>query len=87
MSLEVMMLQGGVSKRKDTLAWLLGTEFVMLLQKEIFRTHLGRDQESLLVEQSRDRKIVYSPDMGVGTSDKRCHECSNISGIHGEKLS
>jgi hypothetical protein len=53
---------------------------MILSPKKNFRTHRGRDQESGKAKQRKDRNRVQSPDMGLGTSDKRCKECSNIRG-------
>jgi hypothetical protein len=55
------------------------------MAKKNFGTHQGRDQECLLIKQSKDRKIAYNPDTDVGTSDNRCNEYSSITGIYGEK--
>jgi hypothetical protein len=65
----------------------LGNEFVVVSPKRNFRTYQGRDQESLLVKQSKGKmKLVHNPDMGAGTSDNRCSECSNVRDIYGKKV-
>jgi hypothetical protein len=38
-------------------------------------------------KQRKARKLVHSPDRGVGTSGNRCHECPNVRGTYGEKVS
>jgi hypothetical protein len=44
-----------VSKREETSAWPLGTEFVISAHKKNFRTHRGRDKESLLVRKNKGK--------------------------------
>jgi hypothetical protein len=75
-----------VSKREETSTWTISKYQVCdIVTKKNLRTRQDRDQESLLVKQSKER-IVYNPEMNAGTSDNRCNECSDIRGIYGEKV-
>jgi hypothetical protein len=47
-------LREEVSKKDKASAWALSTEF-MMSQKKNFRTHQGKDQESLLVSKAKEK--------------------------------
>jgi hypothetical protein len=52
---ESVALHGGDLQKGGGLCWPLGTEFMMLLQKRILGHIEGRDQENLLVKQSKGK--------------------------------
>jgi hypothetical protein len=67
------------------LSLTLGYQVHDVVRKKIFRAHGGRDQEGLVVKESKYRKAELNPDMAAGTSDSRCNECSNATGISDRK--
>jgi hypothetical protein len=76
---EPVMLWGGPQKGRDLLL-ALGSEFVMMLQKKNFRTHQGRDQESLLVKQSKERIVTTHVWCGhIITDAMRAFICPRVS--------
>jgi hypothetical protein len=66
-------------------SWILSSVPTDIVAKKNFRTRQDRDQESLLVKQSKGN-IVHNPDMGAGTSVNGYNECSNVRGIYGEEV-
>jgi hypothetical protein len=74
-------LQGGGLQKGGGPRRALGCQVLDVTAKKIFKTRGGRHQKSLLLKQSKDRKIVHSTDMGAGTPGNRCNERSNVRSI------
>jgi hypothetical protein len=65
--------------QREGLHLALGYRVHDVVTEKNFRTHQGKDQESLLVKQIKGKvERCTQPRCGTGTSDSRYNECSNM---------